>query len=261
MIVNQFARMRAAFVGTMILGTSVVFGVGVSGCNKIRFPNMLSKSQELQLGSEAKREYDSEFRSKNQIVTSGPQYDRLMRVADRILPLARRDYDVPFTVQLVRSKEINAFALPGGPMYFYTGLVDLTESDDELASVLGHEASHIVKRHSAKQISDAMFKQNIAGIALGNASQTVQALAGIGLQLDQMSYSRDDESQADEFGFKYLVEAGYNPDAMATFFEKMGKAAGSGGGPEFLRTHPVTGKRVEAAKKRAAAYEAGRAKP
>jgi beta-barrel assembly-enhancing protease len=165
-------------------------------------------------------------------------------------------------VQLVRSNEVNAFALPGGPIYFYTGLIDLAESDDELASVLGHEAGHIVKRHSAKQISDAMFKQNIAAVALGNASRTVQALAGIGLQLDQMQYSRADESQSDEVGFKYLVEAGYDPDAMASFFRKMGKATGGGGGtPEFLRTHPVTSRRVEAAEKRAAEYKAGRAAP
>jgi beta-barrel assembly-enhancing protease len=260
MIRQPFARMRAAIVGAVIIGTSAVFGVGVSGCKGGRFPNMLSKSQEMQLGQEAKTEYDREL--SGQIVTSGPQYDRLMRVADKILPLARRDYDVPFNVQLVRSKQINAFALPGGPMYFYTGLMELAESDDEIASVLGHEASHIVKRHSAQQISDAMVKQNIASVAFGRSSSLIQSLASLGLQLHQLSYSRGDESQADEVGFKYLVEAGYDPDAMASFFEKMGKAAGSGGGtPEFLQSHPVTSKRVEAARKRATQYKAGEYKP
>ena len=231
---------------------------GVSGCKS---PNLgglfsMSKSQEVELGQQAAQDIDRQAK----IVTSGPQYEQLQRVAARILPLARRDYDVPFSVKLIDDKQINAFAVPGGPMYFYTGLMDLASSDDEVASVLGHEAAHIVKRHSVKQIGDAQAKGLIAQLALGKSSQTVQTLAGIGLQLDRLSFSRGDESQSDEVGFKYLTEAGYDPKAMASFFKKMGAKTGGGGGtPEFLRSHPVTNKRVEAAEKRAKAFEATRA--
>lgn len=250
---------RLPFQAALMAALWMVFGfVGItaSGCKNARFPNMVSKEQELELGQEGAAQVDKEFRGK--FITSGRQYEQLQRVAARIFPQAKEDWDVPYTIKLIDSNEINAFALPGGPMYFYKGLMDLASSDDEVASVLGHEVSHIVKRHSAKQISDAMVKQFGASILLGGSGQLAQAAAGIVLQLDQLRYSRDDESQADEFGFQYLVGAGYDPDAMASFFRKMEQKAGSGGGPEFLRSHPVTSKRVENAQKRAAEYKAAR---
>ena len=94
-------------------------------------------------------------------------------------------------------------------------------SEAEIASVLGHEATHVVKRHSAKQISDAQAKLLIAQLALGRSSGLVQTVAGLGLQIDQLHYSRSDEAEADKEGFKYLTEAGYKPEAMAAFFQKL----------------------------------------
>ena len=132
--------------------------------------------------------------------------------------------------------------------------MDLASTDDEIASVLGHEATHIVKRHSVKQISDAQTKGLIAQVAFGKASNLVQALVSGGLQLDQLRFSRNDEAQADENGFKYLTEAGYNPEAMSTFFRKMGAKTGTGG-TEFLSNHPLTSKRIAVADKRARDYE------
>ncbi len=243
-------RLGASLAAVSLLGGVALTGAGCKGANLGGLFSM-SKSQEVDLGQQAATDIEKE----NKIVTSGAQYEQLQRVAARILPLARRDYDVPFSVKLIDNKQVNAFALPGGPIYFYTGLLNLASSDDEIASVLGHEATHVVKRHSVKQISDAQAKGLIAQLALGNSSRTVQTLAGIGLQLDQLSYSREAESQSDEIGFRYLTQAGYNPEAMASFFRKMGKATGSGG-IEFLQSHPVTKKRVEAADKRAKAYEA-----
>ncbi|MBC8140572.1 MAG: M48 family metalloprotease [Armatimonadetes bacterium] len=244
------ARLGATLAAVSLMGGVALTGAGCKGANLGNVFTM-SKSQEVQIGQQAAADIERE----NKIVTSGAQYEQLQRVAARIMPLARRDYDVPFTVKLIENKQVNAFALPGGPIYFYTGLLDLASSDDEVASVLGHEATHVVKRHSAKQISDAQAKGLIAQLALGNSSRTVQTLAGIGLQLDQLSYSREAESQSDELGFRYMTQAGYKPEAMASFFRKMGKANG-GGGVEFLQSHPVTNKRVEAADKRAKAYQA-----
>lgn len=248
----HFATLLALWI------TVASLGVGASGCNKLRFPNMMSKDQEIKLGGQAKTELDQQYRGK--LITSGPQYEQLQRVSAKIFPLAKRDFDVPYTIQLIDDKQINAFAVPGGHIYFYKGLMDLASSDDEVASVLGHEASHIVKRHSAKQISDAQAKQVIAAIALGTsrAGQTAELVTGGILQLDQLRFSRDDESQADEYGFRYMTEAGYDPGAMASFFRKMGKAAGSGGGPEWLSSHPLTEGRVKAAEKRAADYRQGK---
>lgn len=230
----------------------IVLLTGMTGCKTIRFGNMMSSSDEIQLGQQASREIEQ----KAKIITSGPQYEAVQRVAARILPLARKDYDVPYSVKLIDSKEVNAFALPGGPIYFYKGLVDLTGSDDELAGVLAHEATHVVKRHTAKQISDAQAKGLIAQLALGRASSIVQTAASFGLQVDQLHYGRSDEAQADENGFRYLTSAGYVPGAMATMFQKLQtKESGGSGGPEWLQDHPLTKKRIATAQKRAADYE------
>jgi predicted Zn-dependent protease len=240
-------RKRAKF-GRVIATVAVGITLSLSGC---KCANMYSQQDEIKMGQQFARDYNGDRR--NRFLTSGAQYDRLQRVA------ARKDWDVPYEVRLVDSKEINAFAVPGGPIYFYKGLMELAGSDDEVAAVLGHEASHIVKRHSAKQMSDQMGKSVVAQILLGasGASRDQEQLAGLLIGIESLRFSRSDESQADEYGFKYLVAAGYNPDAMATFFEKMGKATGGGGGPEFLRSHPVTGKRVEASRVRAEAYKKG----
>ena len=221
----------------------------MTGCNA-RTPNILTKDQEVQLG----KRFAAEQAQQSRFITSGPQYERLQRVAARILPEATRDYDVPYSVKLIDSKEVNAFAAPGGPIFFYDGLMRLASSDDEVASVLGHEATHIVKRHSAKQISDQLVKSNLAAIFLGN-SDAGQIAAGLLLNIQSLKFSRDDENQADENGFRYLVRANYQPEAMATFFEKMGKAASSGNTPEFLQSHPLTDTRVKRARERAATYE------
>jgi predicted Zn-dependent protease len=240
---------RSALLTALSLFSALLGGIAVGGCNG-RLPNLISKDQEIQLG----KEYAAQVEQQNRIVTSGPQAERLQRVAARILPLADADYDVPYSVKLIDSKEINAFAVPGGPIYFYKGLVDLAGTDDEVASVLGHEATHIVRKHSVKQMSDAMGKETIAALLLGNAGQTAQAVAGTLLQLQSLQFSRGDESEADKYGFRYLVKARYNPYAMADFFRKMEKATGSGGTPEWLQSHPLTSKRIDEAQKRADTY-------
>jgi predicted Zn-dependent protease len=243
-------------VGLLIAFTLFV-SPGLSGCKGVRFPNMMSKSQEIDLGSQTAREIEG----KNKLITSGPQYDQLQRVAARILPLAKQDYDVPYSVKLIDSKEVNAFSLPGGPIFFYRGLMDLAGTDDEIAAVLGHEATHVVKRHAAKQISDAQAKSIIAQITLGGANSIVQQIAGFGLQVDQLRYSRDDESEADRNGFRYLVTAGYDPNAMARMFRKLQADSGGGGGPYWLQDHPLTGKRIATAQQWAEDYAATKALP
>jgi len=241
-------RGRSALLAVLSIITTVLGGA-VGGCNG-RIPNFISKDQEIDLG----KQYAAQVEQQNRIITAGPQAERLQRVAARIIPLARADYEVPYSVKLIDSKEINAFAIPGGPIYFYRGLMELAGSDDEVASVLGHEATHIVKKHSVKQMSDALGKETIAALLLGNANQTTQAVAGTLLQLQSLQFSRGDEAEADKYGFRYLVKAGYNPYAMADFFRKMETVAGSGGAPEWLQSHPLTSKRIEQAQERADTY-------
>lgn len=253
---RNWARLSPLWMAFLWMTTGIL-GAGSSGC-KARVPNLMSKSQEIELGREAQAQINQEYRGK--LVTSGPQYERLQRIARRIFPQAQKDFDVPYSIALIDDKQVNAFAVPGGPIYFYTGLINLASSDDEIASVLGHEAAHISQRHSAQQISDAQGKGLLAQILLDatNAGQLGGIAANIGLQLQQLSFSRDDESEADAVGFDYMTQAGYDPDAMASFFRKMQQAAGGRGGPEWLSSHPLTGKRVEAAEERAREYKQNR---
>ena len=243
-------RTAAALAGALTLT-----GMATGGCKRVG--NIYSRDQEIQMGRNFQQEYARDT-SHGRFVTSGAQYDRLQRVAARIFPLARRDWDVPYSATLVDSDEINAFAVPGGPVYFYRGLMELTDTDDEVASVLGHETSHVVKRHSARQMSDLSIKAGLAELLLGRSGNSVKEIVNIGLALKDREFSRGDESQADEYGFKYLTVAGYRPEAMASFFRKMQQKTGGGSrATQFLSTHPLTEKRIEAAEKRAAAYRAG----
>jgi len=234
-----------------LCGIMLTAGLSTAGCSHGRFNNMISKSDEIDMGRDISKQVDSQ----SKLISSGPQYDQLQRVGDRILPLAKKDFDVPYSVKLINSKEVNAFSVPGGPIYFYKGLMDLMDDDDQVASVLGHEATHTVKRHVARQISDAQTKSLITQIALGHAGGLVQTLAGLGLQLQQLKFSRGDEAEADANGFRYLVQAGYTPEAMAQTFKKLQEQEGkNGGGPEWTQNHPLTAKRIENAEKWATDY-------
>jgi beta-barrel assembly-enhancing protease len=243
---------------SVVLGVAAVSSLTLAGC-KGGAGGGYSAQDEIKMGQDFAKEYDSKLPD-GKLIPSGAQYDRLQRIANRVLPLARRDYDMPYNVKLVDSKEINAFAVPGGPIYFYRGLMELAESDDEIASVMGHEITHVVKRHSIKQMQksqkDQLFAAGASVLLGGNVGRTVDKVSQIALPLRQLTFSRKDEEQADELGFKYLTEAGYQPDAMASFFTKMAKKTGGGGGIEILQSHPLTNKRVAKATERATTYRA-----
>ena len=152
---------------------------------------------------------------------------------------------------LVKDDQVNAFCMPGGKIVVYEGLMNLVESDDELAVVLGHEVAHAVAKHSNERMSQQLVAQygaQILGAAVANKSQAVQTVAssvyGIGAQYGVMlPFSRKHESEADYMGLILMTMAGYNPDVAVHFWEKM--SAGSGGKvPEFMSTHPSDARRI-----------------
>jgi beta-barrel assembly-enhancing protease len=243
---------------SVVLGVAAVSSLTLAGC-KGGAGGGYSAQDEIKMGQEFAKEYESKLPD-GRLINSGAQYDRLQRIASRVLPLAKRDYDMPYNVKLVDSKEINAFAVPGGPIYFYRGLMELAESDDEIASVMGHEITHVVKRHSIRQMKKSQDEQIgatlLSVVVGGNAGRTIDKVSQFVLPYNAMRYSRKDEEQSDELGFKYLIEAGYQPDAMASFFTKMAKKTGGGGGIEILQSHPLTNKRVAKATERATTYRA-----
>lgn len=152
---------------------------------------------------------------------------------------------------LVKDDQVNAFCMPGGKIVVYEGLMNLVESDDELAVVLGHEVAHAVAKHSNERMSQQLVAQygaQILGAAVANKSAAVQTVAssvyGIGAQYGVMlPFSRKHESEADYMGLVLMTMAGYNPDVAVHFWEKM--SAGSGEKvPEFMSTHPSDSRRI-----------------
>lgn len=152
---------------------------------------------------------------------------------------------------LVKDDQVNAFCMPGGKIVVYEGLMNLVDSDDELAVVLGHEVAHAVAKHSNERMSQQLVAQygaQILGAAVANKSAAVQNVAssvyGIGAQYGVMlPFSRKHESEADYMGLILMTMAGYNPDVAVHFWEKM--SAGSGGKvPEFMSTHPSDSRRI-----------------
>jgi beta-barrel assembly-enhancing protease len=155
----------------------------------------------------------------------------------------------PFSFHLVNVKEINAFALPGGPIYVNVGTIQAADSEGQLAGVIAHECSHVVLRHSTQQISKQMMAQlplAVLGATIGQGSlgQLAQLGIGLGAQSLFLKYSRDAEREADLLGSQIMYDAGYDPYDMVEFFTKLEKQGGPGV-PQFLSDHPNPGNRVE----------------
>lgn len=161
-------------------------------------------------------------------------------------------YKFPYTFRVVKQKEINAFALPGGPIYINIGTIQ-AGSEAEVAGVLGHEIAHVVMRHSTRQAS----RQSKASVPLAVLSGVLGAsvggwagsLAQMGISIGAggvfTKYSRDAETEADMVGAQIIYDAGYDPYAMVTFFQMMKEQQGGGQGPSFLASHPDPGNRAK----------------
>jgi predicted Zn-dependent protease len=146
---------------------------------------------------------------------------------------------------LDNAEMVNAFALPGGQIFITTGLLEVLESQEQLAAVLGHEMVHVLARHSAQQIAKSDLTNGlINAVAVASQSASAAQTAQIIGQMVNMSYGRDDEHQSDIIGVCILISAGYNPQAMAEVMQILAQASGGGGQPEFLSTHPSSENRI-----------------
>lgn len=203
------------------------------------------KLEQVKLGQQAA----AEIRRKERVLPdSDPRVQLLRRIGNRYLQtmnLNPKSDPWQFSFDVIDSKEINAFALPGGPVFFYTGILDRMKTEDEVAGVLGHEMTHVTREHWAYATRDAQ-KRNI-GITLFSlfgGGRTVATVADVLGSINDLKFSRQHESQADEGGFTLMSKAGFNPEGEVDVFKMLGKLGGSGG-PEFLATHPDPGNRVK----------------
>jgi predicted Zn-dependent protease len=141
---------------------------------------------------------------------------------------------------------VNAFALPGGQVFITTALITKFETEDELAGVLGHEIGHVIARHGAERIAKQELTQGLTGAAVVasgdyNTAQAAQMIAG----LINMSYGRDQELESDDLGVRFMIQAGYDPEALIEVMRILTEASGGQRQPEFLSTHPNPENRVQ----------------
>ncbi|MBF0501363.1 MAG: M48 family metallopeptidase [Candidatus Riflebacteria bacterium] len=150
-----------------------------------------------------------------------------------------------FSVHLVRSEEVNAFAAPGGKIVVFTGLVDRVQSAEELAGILAHEAAHCLKRHSLKQIIKSIGVSTCVAILMGNPGGLGKAVRDLGADLFIQSYSRSDEREADRMAIEIMVHAGIDPSRFPEFFRRLDKEQGDVHLLKILSSHPPNRERDE----------------
>jgi Zn-dependent protease with chaperone function len=207
----------------------------------------ITKQQQEQLGLKAMAEV---YKQMPVLPDSNPITRYVQSLGKRLQGAIPQQYSWPYQFHVIQQKEINAFALPGGPVFMNIGTITAADNEAELAGVMAHEMSHIYMQHSVKQASKESVAQGILG-ALGSVlgGGTVGTLARLGIQVGAgtlfLKYSREDEAQADAVGAIIAYKSGYNPKAMADFFQKLEKEGGSRG-PQFLSDHPNPGNREEA---------------
>ncbi len=249
---------KLKYVSVIILSISIV------SCSTVPLTgrSQLSLVDDAALRQEAVTAY-RQFLSdpKTEVVRSGAQAQQVKNVGSKIASAISRymqnngygdKYNYQYEFNLIASKDINAWAMPGGKVAIYTGILPVTKDETGLATVMGHEIAHAIAQHAAERFSQMTAAQlggSVVGAAAGGRSEGTQQiigqLYGVGGQLAILNYSRKQETEADRLGLVFMAMAGYNPDNAVLFWQRMAAAKQGGGAPpEFLSTHPSDATRI-----------------
>jgi len=220
----------------------------IAGCVSVRQRlghALISTETEVKLGEQIADQVEAQEK-----ILADPRVQAYVRQV--AAPLVRRSLQdrpgITYRITVLdQPDQVNAFAVPGGPLYVYSGLLLAADNEAELAGVLAHEIGHVVARHSANQLASQYGLEILARLALG---EDPARIAEIATQLGQAGvmarFSRDDEREADQHGVKYLVAAGYDPRGLSTFFQKLQRMEGGKRSEveKLLATHPATTERI-----------------
>ncbi len=210
--------------------------------------NFYSIEKEIALGKQMAQEVEREAR----LVSDPAVTEYVNRLGQNLV--RNSDAKVPFTIKVIDSDEVNAFALPGGFMFVNTGLILKADSEAELAGVLAHEIAHVAARHGTKQATRGQLI-NYASIPLifmgGWAGYAIRQAAGLAIPMGFLQFSRGMEAQADQLGLEYLYKTGYDPLAFVDFFERIETIEKKKPGvvAKVFSTHPMTADRIKKAQK------------
>jgi metalloendopeptidase OMA1, mitochondrial len=265
--VDESAKGLARLLPIVLAVLAIGFMV-VKGCQTGPFGRKqvvaLNAQQEASLGAQAYTEVLQ--KEKGNVLDSGPVVEAVEDVAQR-LERATRDADflratqqayqpMDWKVTVLRSKQINAFCLPGGKIVVYTAILPVAETNSGLATVMGHEIGHALAHHGAERMAQQQMVQ-IGVIAAGTSLRDlkpeqragVMAALNFGAQAGVLKYSRNHESEADRMGLFLMAAAGYDPKESIKFWQRMSTATGASRTPEFLSTHPGHDTRINNLKK------------
>ncbi len=213
------------------------------GCGR-GIGNWYSLEKQMAMG----RSYAEQVESTSKMITDPVVSEYVNRIGQNLV--RNSDAQVPFTIKIVDSDDINAFALPGGYFYVDSGLLLAADNEAELAGVMAHEIAHVSACHAAREMSRGQL-MNLASIALifvgGGIGYAVQNLAGLAMPMGFLKFTRTFEAEADYLGVEYMYKAGYDPQALTAFFEKV-KALEKhkpGSLAKAFDTHPQTPDRIE----------------
>lgn len=235
---------RLALVFTLVATTVVAQ-------TKVTPPkNKFTVEQDVQIGREASAEVRKEY----PIITDDQIEGYLERLGERLVSASPSDLNKPqfdYSFTPVNLKDINAFALPGGPMFVNRGMIEAADGEGEVAGVMAHELAHVLLRHGTANATKAQGFQigalagAIAGAVIGGGwGQVVSQGSQFGLGTWMMKYSREYEKQADLLGAQIMARAGYDPRELARMFETIAKQ-GNGAAPQWLSSHPNPGNRTQ----------------
>jgi len=237
-------KITLLFVLTVGLTAALTNCKKEDGTNLIQL-NLFTIEDDKKMGLDVSNEIASNpteypILSESQYATA---YGHLRRITQEILNKATLKHKADFVWQtkiIQDDSVLNAFCTPGGYIYVYTGLIKFLDSEDQLAGVLGHEIAHADERHTTEAMTSALGRDILVKMILGDSSIAGQVTNG----LLGLKYSRGHETESDVRSVEYLYPTEYDARGAARFFEKL-LASGSGGGPQFLSTHPNPDNRVE----------------
>lgn len=248
----------------IIVGVTII-SLAFSSCSTVPLTgrsrlNLVSDDQVLPMAFQAYSEFLTE--NKGAVLSaSNAQASRVKMIGNKLISAVKtymnnNNYgdlikNYKWEVNVVESKELNAWCMPGGKIVVYTGILPVTKDDAGLATVMGHEIAHAIAGHSAERMSQQMVAQGagtLGNVALANNSKSqsiFNTLYGVGTPLVMLKYSRNQELEADKLGLIFMAMAGYNPSNAVAFWQRMATASANSQKPaEFLSTHPSDATRI-----------------